>query len=142
MSQQSKSVTGPRWWSAVGAALLAHAIQIAATFAWVAIYSHLIAPGLPVSAYQAHAQVAGPWVALLVGLPLFFWLGRRLARRDASRGLATVVAWLVLYLLTDLALLFAMMPPGAIPWGLVVLLYLAKVVPGLLGARVAGGVPA
>ncbi|MEO7650773.1 MAG: hypothetical protein ABIZ80_09920 [Bryobacteraceae bacterium] len=44
--------------------MIAENTQIAAAFGWVAVYSYLINPGQPMAAYEAQAQVSGPW-----GLP-------------------------------------------------------------------------
>lgn len=65
-----------RWRAVAGSFVLAEVALIGAAFAWVAIYSHALNPGQPFAVYQAHAQVAGPWVSILMGMPVFFALGR------------------------------------------------------------------
>jgi hypothetical protein len=47
-----------RWGAAFGGMLLAEVGQIAATFAWVALYSYLIHPGETPDFYRRYAQVA------------------------------------------------------------------------------------
>jgi hypothetical protein len=128
--------SSPRWLAAVGGSLLAHAALIAAAIAWVAIYSYLIAPDKDVSAYQAHARQSGPWVSLVVGMPLFYFLCRWIGRQAPARARATIWALLAIYLALDLTLLVAL-ARGELPMMMIVANYLAKVMAGLAGARAA-----
>jgi len=48
------------WKKAIGGVVAAEVLLVAAAFLWVALYSHLIAPGQEVSAYRQYAQVASP----------------------------------------------------------------------------------
>lgn len=81
------------WGRALGGAALAEVMLIAAAFGWVAIYSYLINPGQPLSVYEQHATESGPWVSIVVGIPLFYaaarWIGR-------NRPTALVLCALVL----------------------------------------------
>src|SRR5688500_15164831 len=54
-----------RWGAAIGGMLVAEVAQIAAAFAWVALYSYLVHPGETPAFYQRYAEVAGPWVSVL-----------------------------------------------------------------------------
>jgi hypothetical protein len=101
----------------------------------VAIYSHVIAPDQPMSAYHAHAQLSGPWVSLLVGTPLFVLLARWIGLRHRDRAVATALAFAALYLLTDALILFV--AASSIPWGMVALNYLAKPTAAFVGGWLA-----
>jgi hypothetical protein len=126
--------TRPRPALAIGAALLAQGLLIAAAFAWVAFYSHVIAPGQPFSAYEAYAQRASPWVSVAVGMPLFFALARW-----ALRPAATAWAACGLYLVLDAALLALVLAGGgSLPWPMVLLSYATKMAACALGVRMAG----
>jgi hypothetical protein len=127
-----------RWASAVAAVLLAEVVLVGCAFGWVAVYSHAIAPGQPVQAYQAYAQQASPWVSILVGMPLFYAIARWWLR---SAGTALVAG--LLYLLLDTALLLAAASGGgaALPWALVGLSYGSKLLAGALGLRAAAASP-
>lgn len=131
------SVSQPRWLAAFCGALLTHIILIAAAIAWVAIYSYLIAPGLEVSAYHAHAKLSAPWVSLLVGIPVLFLLCVRVGRSAPAQARATTMALLAIYLGTDLTLLLATTPVDHVPWGMVIANCLAKWVAGWLGGLTA-----
>jgi hypothetical protein len=111
--------------------LIAEVAQIAAAFGWVAIYSYLVNPGQPIAAYQAHAQVSGPWVSIIAGAPIFYAASRWIAR---SRS--TALALFCIFLVIDGALLVAMMESwtGA-PFVLIGLSYLTKLCACALGGR-------
>lgn len=96
----------------VGCWLLAHVVLIAGAVAWVALYSLVIAPGLPEEAYHAHAQVASPYVSIVLGGPVFWALARWLR----SRGLPRRSAWVVwtVYTLVDLAVVVGVGPLTAL----------------------------
>lgn len=117
------------WKKALGGVLAAEVLLIAAAVLWVAIYSHLIAPGQEVSAYRQYAQVASPWVSLIFGVPLFYLLGRWLRSRRAAALLFG------LYLAVDLALLASWPTPGPIPWAMVAASWVTKLASLLAGAR-------
>lgn len=123
----------PSWPRVLAAVLVAQVALVGASIAWVAVYSHLIAPDQPMAAYHAHAQASGPWVSLLVGLPVFYLLGAWLARHRPPAARASAVALAICYIGFDFALLLAL-APGAIPWLLVVANYAAKAAATWVGA--------
>jgi hypothetical protein len=125
--------TNPNWPRVLAATLLAQIVLVAGAIAWVAMYSHLLAPGQPMAAYHAHAQASGPWVSLLLGTPLFYLLGAWLARHRPCAARASALALAGCYLAIDLALLLAL-APGGIPWLMVAVNYAAKAAAAWFGA--------
>jgi hypothetical protein len=123
----------PSWPRVLAATLLAQVVLVSCAIAWVAIYSHGIAPGQPMAAYHAHAQASGPWVSLLGGVPVFYLLGAWLARHRPAAARASAIALAVCYVSLDLVLLLAL-APGRIPWLMVVLNGTAKAAAAWLGA--------
>ncbi|MBL8316169.1 MAG: hypothetical protein JNK55_20730 [Rubrivivax sp.] len=117
------------WKKAIGGVVAAEVLLVAAAFLWVALYSHLIAPGQEVSAYRQYAQVASPWVSVIVGVPLFYLLGRWLKSRRAAALLFG------LYLAFDVVLLAGFPTPGPIPWAMVAASWVTKLASLLAGAR-------
>lgn len=89
------------WVRAVLGAVAAEAALIASAFGWVTIYSYLIHPGETVAFYQRYAEASGPWLSLIVGMPIFFLAGRWIG------GRATGLAMFGLFLACDLAVLLA-----------------------------------
>jgi hypothetical protein len=118
------------WPRAIGGALIAEVAQVAATFAWVALYSHAINPGQTMATYEAHALRAGPWVSILAGAPIFY-----LASRWLARSFPTALALFAVFAALDGALLAGMMDHWTVPAAaLVAFSYLTK-----LGACALGG---
>lgn len=97
------------WLTAIVTALILMTLGIAATFGWVAIYSHVIDPGHPVGVYQAYADRYAPWIGVYAGMPLWFVAGWLIARtRDRDRAVDTAFGTGFVYALLDGAILGAM----------------------------------
>lgn len=115
--------------------LVAEVGQIVATFAWVALYSYLVHPGETAAYYQRHAQVAGPWVSLLVGTPIFYLVCRWIGSRVPSRAWPTAMALFGFFVLVDLPVIFSAGTPSLRILGFVVASYLLKFLACHLGGR-------
>jgi hypothetical protein len=133
-----------RWGAALVGMLVAEVAQIAATFAWVAFYSYLVHPGETADFYQRYAQVAGPWVSLLAGTPIFYLACRWIGAKDPSRAWATSMALFGLFVIVDLPLIFLAGVPSPRLLGFVAASCLSKLLACHLGGRsaVRKGVPA
>ena len=118
-----------RWGRAVAGALIAEVAQIAAAFGWVAFYSYVIDPGQPVDVYEAHARRSGPLVSIVAGFPIFYAASRWIARSGP-----TAAALFGVFLLMDSALLL-MMTGDDIPFGIVGVSFVTKLVACVLGGR-------
>lgn len=104
------NLSNVRWAAAIGGMLLVEVLMIALAIGWVAIYSHLIEPGLPVSAYQEYAMKASPWVALITGVPLFYVACRWIGASKPGKAWPTSMAMFAFYLLLDVP--FVLLAPG------------------------------
>ncbi len=124
-----------RWGSALGGMLVAQVAQVAAAFAWVALYSYLVHPGETPAFYQRYAQVAGPWVSLLAGTPIFYLVCRWIGLRVPSRAWPTAMALFGLFVLVDFALILAAGTPSPRILGFVAASYLLKLLACHLGGR-------
>lgn len=119
------------WWRAIGGAVAAEVAQVVAAFAWVAVYSHAIAPGEPFAHYEAHAQASGPWVSIVAGLPIFYAASRWLARSRRN-----ALALYAVFLTVDLAIVVvAGVPPTPGLTLLFALSYATKLVACIVGGR-------
>lgn len=106
-----------RWGLAVVGLLAAEASLIAASFAWVAVYSHLVNPGHPLSFYQQYAQATGPYIALLLGIPALFVVCRWIGLRAPSSARATALAvFALLCALIEIPTMLAFDNPVITPW--------------------------
>ena len=124
-----------RWGAALGGMLLAEVAQIAAAFAWVAFYSYFVHPGETADFYQRYAEVAGPWVSLLAGTPIFYLVCRWIGSRVPSRAWPTAMALFGLFVVVDFALILAAGTPSPRIVGFVAASYLLKLVACHLAAR-------
>jgi hypothetical protein len=111
-------------------------LNIACAFLWVAIYSHLIAPGQGEAAYQAYAMRAVPWSAVIAGVPILLGAGWLLARWHGG-GWRTGLLAGIFYLIVDLAILLAAGGVGGM-LGIVALSYATKLAASALGGATAG----
>lgn len=108
-----------RWGAALGGMLLAQVAQIAAAFAWVALYSYLVHPGETPAFYQRYAEVAGPWVSILAGTPIFYLVCRSIGSRAPARAWPTAMALFGSFVLFDLTLVLfsgAPLSPRLVGW--------------------------
>ena len=124
-----------RWGAALGGMLVAEVAQIAATFAWVALYSYLVHPGETPAFYQRYAQEAGPWVSLLAGTPIFYLVCRWIGSRNPARAWPTAMALFGLFVLVDFALILAATSLSPRILGFVAASYLLKLLACHLGGR-------
>jgi hypothetical protein len=100
-----------RWGRAVGGALACEIVLVPAAVAWVTIYSYLIHPGEQLPFYERYAQVASPWVSLLLGGPVFYAVCRWLARTRP-----TAIALFAAYLLIEAPIMLSTPNPSVTPW--------------------------
>lgn len=80
-------------------AVAAMALNVAASFGWVAFYSMVIAPGQSEAAYQAYAERAVPWSAVIAGIPILIgasWLLARWQRGGWRTGIGAGVGYAVI----------------------------------------------
>ena len=111
-------------------------LNIACAFLWVALYSHVVAPGQGEAAYQAYAMRAVPWSAVIAGVPILLGAGWLLARWHGG-GWRTGLLAGIFYLIVDLAILLAAGGAGGM-LGIVALSYATKLAASTLGGAMAG----
>lgn len=107
--------------SVLGAVFLILAGGIACSVLVVWVYSAFLAPGRPMTDYQAFAQASAPVVSVIAG-PLVTYLAiRLLVRKSQGREALLLAAFAMgLYALLDLSVLVMSRPsPGV--WGLAAL---------------------
>lgn len=136
MNQNQHFSPAIRWKLLLPAATLCKALLIAAAFLWVAIYAHVLRPGQDFESVQSYAQAASPWVAAIVGLPLFFFLGRWLAARIEAQSLVrNLLALVAITLALDVAMIAASQVDFGAAIGLCLLVQGVTVGTLFLGAR-------
>ncbi len=101
------------WLKLIGWALLCHIILISLSFIEVFIYSIIVNPGQEESIYTEHATKSAPYVAIILGIFLFYLVARFLAKKTSPKRLLIALALPVLYVVIDLAILI----PFGVDWG-------------------------
>lgn len=133
MSRQNDSIP---WGWVVGTAVALEAALTLSAFVWVAIYSYLIHPGEKAGFYENYAQVACPWVSVVVGIPCWFLACRWVGMKAGERAVAMCIAsWLVL-LIIDLPINF-LGEPSFYSWCMVAISHATKLLAAYLGGRAA-----
>ncbi len=128
-----------RWGAAFGGMLLAEVATIAAAFAWVAFYSYLVHPGETPAFYQRYAEVASPWVSVLAGGPIFYGICRWIVSRARASAWPTAMALFGMFVILDLALVFAAGGPSSRIVGFLAASYFVKFLACHLAGRRAAG---
>jgi hypothetical protein len=124
-----------RWSLAVLGVVVLEVVMVGAAFGWVAVYSHLIAPGRSMAEYEAYAEMASPVVSLIAGVPAFWIAGASLRRRLAAEAIPSAAAMATLYLALDVLLIVAMTEGPDYSWLMVLPSWLTKVLAAYFGAR-------
>jgi len=124
------------WLRALLFALGAMALNVAAFFLWVFIYSIVIAPGHAEAFYQAYADRAAPISSIVAGVPIFFLAGWLAARRaPAGRAILAGALVAIVYIAIDLTILLSI--ANNIPMMIIVTSFVTKLAAASLGGVMA-----
>lgn len=124
------------WGWVVGTALGLEIAMIISAVAWVAIYSYLIHPGEEPAYYENYAQHASPVVAVVLGVPFWFFTCRWVGRKAGTRAVAMCVwAWFILFIIDVLMILMA--KPEDVNWSIIAIAHATQLLAAYLGARAA-----
>jgi hypothetical protein len=124
------------WGWVVGTAVGLEVALIVLAVAWVAIYSYLIHPGEEPAYYQNYAQKSSPVVAVVLGMPLWYFACRWVGRKAGTRAVAMCVwAWFILFLI-ELPL-YLLSELQAYDWMMVAISHSTKLIAAYLGGRAA-----
>jgi hypothetical protein len=129
-------INSVRWGWALGGTLAAAAVEIAAAFGWVAIYSYLLHPGESAAFYQQYALRASPWVSLVAGCPIFYFACRWIGSRSPSRARPTAMGLFAIYCLLDAPITLLGDSPFLHAWFMAIN-YSVKFLACYLGGRIA-----
>ena len=95
------------WLKLFGVALLLHVVLVVLSIGEVAVYSYLIEPGKDQAFYNAHAQVAGPWVSGIGGSLIIFLVVRNFVKKSSDRHLEYAMSFPVAYIALDILMLLS-----------------------------------
>ena len=132
-----RTVSGALILRSIAVAVGAMIVNVAAFFAWVAVYSMLISPGQGEAAYQAYADRVAPWSSVIAGIPILFGAGWLLARWHKKPGWRTGMCAGIAYVVIDVLVLTAAGVLIAM-LQIVVISFTTKLIAAALGGKAAG----
>jgi hypothetical protein len=100
------------WLKVSGCAILAHIVLITLSIAEVFVYSLAFNPGQDRKTYDAHALVSAPYVSILFGLPVFYFITKMIFSKNRDRRNEILFGLPGVYILLDLAMLI----PYEVDW--------------------------
>jgi len=124
------------WGWVIGTAIGLEVALVISAFAWVAIYSYLIHPGEAPAFYENYAQSASAVVAIVLGIPYWFFACRWVGQKAGTRAVAMCVwAWFITFII-DFPLIF-LAEQKAYYLLILAISHSTKVLAAYLGGRVA-----
>jgi hypothetical protein len=92
----------------IAAAIFILIVNVGLSVLYMVFYSYVINPGQSEQFYQDHVQIAAPYCSIVFGIPLFYFVCRRLGGRWEKDFAvkAAILVWLV-YALIDAGVLIA-----------------------------------
>jgi len=93
------------WLKIIGWALLLHIILIALSILEVVIFSTIIEPGQEPIYYEQHAQIAAPYISIIFGIVLFFFISRLLVKKRYNKRKLIGLLLPAIYIIMDLLFL-------------------------------------
>ncbi len=93
------------WLKIIGWALLLHIILIALSILEVVIFSTIIEPGQEPTYYEQHAQITAPYISIIFGIILFFFISRLLVKKRYNKRKLIGLLLPAIYIIMDLLFL-------------------------------------
>jgi hypothetical protein len=94
----------------VGVAVGVTVVGVVISILYMVVYGHAIDPGHDQAYYNAHIQVAGPYIGIVAGMPLMFLAGWWVAGWDVTMGVRSAMIVWVTSAVIDVAVLVAVGP--------------------------------
>lgn len=95
------------WLKIIGWAFLIHVILIASSFIEVFIYATLVNSGQEQADYEAHATKSAPYIAIILGFIILFFIARFLVKKYQGQGIRIGILLALAYVILDVILLLS-----------------------------------
>lgn len=119
----------------VGSVLAIITLGILTTVLVVWVYSTFVAPGKTIEQYQAFAKEAGPWVSVIAGPLITYYVVRLTTKRMEPRHASQMTLWIMgAYLCIDIGVL-ALTDPQKQVWAFAVVSATARCLAAWLAVR-------
>ncbi|MGB5372003.1 MAG: hypothetical protein WBN18_16360 [Flavobacteriaceae bacterium] len=93
------------WLKLLGWAILIHIILIVLSILEVVAYSTIINPGHEQSFYEQHAQTTAPYISIIFGIILFFFISRLLVKKRYDKRQVIALALPITYIIIDIIIM-------------------------------------
>ena len=93
------------WLKLLGWAILIHIILIVLSILEVVAYSTIINPGHEQSFYEQHAQTTAPYISIIFGIILFFFISRLLVKKRYDNRQVIALALPITYIIIDIVIM-------------------------------------
>ena len=93
------------WLKLLGWAILIHIILIVLSILEVVAYSTIINPGHEQSFYEQHAQTTAPYISIIFGIILFFFISRLLVKKRYYNRQVIALALPITYIIIDIIIM-------------------------------------
>lgn len=98
------------------------------------MYSTLIAPGREQAHYEQHAQATAPWISIIFGIVLFFFITRLLSRNRFDKRYAIALALPAIYIVMDIILILISGTDWSQQYMIFTISFITKLVASFFGA--------
>ena len=95
------------WLKIIGWAILIHIILISISILEVLIYSLLINPDQEQLIYEQHAKLSAPYISIIFGILLFYFISRKLTKKRYSKRKLIGIIFPLVYIAVDFLILIA-----------------------------------
>ena len=93
------------WFKILGWAVLIHIILIVLSILEVLVYSTVINTGHEKSFYEQHAQTTAPYISIIFGIILFFFISRLLVKKRYDKRQVIALALPITYIIIDIIIM-------------------------------------
>jgi len=86
----------------IAAAIVILIVNVGLSVLYMVIYSYLINPGHDEQFYQEHVKVAAPYCSIVFGIPLFYFVCRRIGGKwEKDFAVKSAISVWIVYVLID-----------------------------------------
>ena len=126
--------TNLSWLKIIGWAILIHVILIAISILEVSIYSMIIYPNQEQLIYEQHAQLSAPFITIIFGIILFFFISRMLTKERYIKRKLIGISLPLAYIILDILILIISETDWNKLYLVLIISFLTKIIASYIGA--------
>ncbi len=122
------------WLKIVLWAVFIHIILMALSILEVVVYSLLINPGLKEADYEQHAMISAPYISIIFGIIIFFFVTRLLTKKRYENSKIIALTLPLVYIILDLIIVILSGSDWTQHYLIFIISFATKIVAAYLGA--------